>query len=208
MVDRLVFSSTLEAGLQAVLPPATRALKVSVVEGLRVLDFRHLAGGAAAVDEVLSANHLTALPTPGTCLSDDPWQVWIGPAQSLLLTAKGWVADDVLAALRPGCSSLACVVDQSAGWLVFELLGPGVDELLPRLFEAGSIPWHAGQGARARFMDISAVVMRVRPDRVLLAVERPHASYAAQWIGHAWRATPGSMPTPAADCATSDRLRA
>jgi sarcosine oxidase gamma subunit len=208
MVDRLVFSSTLEAGLQAALPPATRALKVSVAEGQRVLVLRHLTGGAAAVDEVLAANHLAPLPMQGTCLGNDPWLMRIGPTEGLLLTTNTRIADDVLAALRPGCSSLACVLDQSAGWLVFELLGPGVDELLPRLFDAGSIPWHAGQGARARFMDISAVVMRVRPDRVLLAVERPHASYAAQWIGHAWRATPGSMPTPAADCATSDRLRA
>ncbi|NDG42531.1 MAG: hypothetical protein EBY28_25065 [Betaproteobacteria bacterium] len=205
MVDRLVSSRNLDAQLQAALPPATRTLKVSVVEGLHVLDLRHLAGGAAAVDEVLTANHLTALPKPGTCLSDDPWQVWIGPTQSLLLTAIGRVADDVLAKLHPGCNGLACVVDQSAGWLVFELLGPGVDELLPRLFDAGAIPWHAGQGARARFMDISAVVMRVTPDRVLLAVERPHASYAAQWIGHAWRAAPGSMQTMATDCAVRDR---
>ncbi|WP_088279042.1 hypothetical protein [Ideonella sp. A 288] len=191
MVERLVASSNFEAELQAALPIATQALKVSVVEGLRVLVFRHLAGGAAAVHEVLAANHLTAMPTPGTCLGDDPWQVWIGPAESLLLTASGRAADDVLAALHPGCNSLACVVDQSAGWLAFELLGAGMDDLLPRLFDANAIPRHAGQGARARFMDVSAVVMRVGPDRVLLAVERPHGSYAVQWIGHAWRAALG-----------------
>jgi sarcosine oxidase gamma subunit len=191
MGERLVSSSHLEAGLQAALPPATRTLKVSVVEGLRVLVFRHLVGSETAIDEVLASNHLSGLPTPGTCLGDDPWQVWIGPAESLLLTAKGGLADDVLTALRPGCNSLGCVVDQSAGWLVFELLGAGVDDLLPRLLDASAIPQHAGQGARARFMDISAVVMRVGLDRVLLAVERPHGSYAAQWIGHAWRAALG-----------------
>lgn len=191
MVERLVTSSNPEDGLQAALPLATRTLKVSVVEDLRVLVFRHLEGGAAAVHEVLAANHLAALPTPGACLGDDPWQVWIGPAQSLLLTANDRVADDVLAALHPGCNSLACVVDQSAGWLVFEMLGASVDDLLPRLFDASANPRHPGQAARARFMDISAVVMRVGPDQVLLAVERTHGSYAAEWIGHAWRATLG-----------------
>ena len=193
MVEHLASSSNLCAGLEAALPPATQALTVSVVEGLRVLAFRHLVGSETAIDEVPASNHLSGLPTPGTCLGDDPWQVWIGPAESLLLTAKGGLADDVLTALRPGCNSLGCVVDQSAGWLVFELLGAGVDDLLPRLLDASAIPRHAGQGARARFMDISAVVMRLGLGRVLLAVERPHGSYAAQWIGHAWRAAPGSV---------------
>lgn len=191
MADRLFPSTNLDAGLLAALPPATRALKVSVLEAPRVLVFRHLAGGEAAVHEVLAGHHLAALPAPGCCPGNDPWQVWIGPAESLLLTTSGQVADGVAAALQPGCSSLACVVDQSAGWLVFELLGAGVDDLMPRLLDASAIPRHAGQGARARFMDISAVVMRVGPDRVLLAVERPHGSYAVQWIGHAWRAVPG-----------------
>jgi hypothetical protein len=191
MGERLASSSHLDAALQEALPPASRALKVSVVEGLRVLVFRHLAGGAAAIDEVLAANHLAALPTLGACLGDDPRQVRIGLSESLLLTASGRVADDVVAALHPGCSSVACVVDQSAAWLVFELLGAGVHDLLPRLFDASAIPRHAGQGGRARFMDISALVMRVGPDQVLLAVERPHGSYAAQWIDHAWRAALG-----------------
>ena len=191
MVERLTPSSPLDAALQAALPPTTRALKVSVVEGLRVLVFRSLAGGAAVVDEVLAANHLGPLPTPGTCLGDDPLQVWIGPAESLLLTAKDWVADAVLTALHPGCNSQACVVDQSAGWLVFELLGTGVDDLLPRLLDASAIPRQSGHGARARFMDMCGVVMRVGPDRVLLLVERPLGTHAAEWIGHASGATLG-----------------
>jgi sarcosine oxidase gamma subunit len=188
MVERPNTTSTLSAGLNAELPASTRALKVSVVEGLCVLVLRHLAGGAAEVDAALAAAHLDALPKPGSCLGDDPWQVWIGPAESLLLTTNGKVAGDILSALHPGCSGLACVVDQSAGWLVFEWLGAGVDDLLPRLLDASAVPRQAGQGARARFMDISAVVMRVGPDRVLLAVERTHGSYAAQWISHAWSA--------------------
>lgn len=188
MVERLVASSQLDPGLQAALPPATQALAVTVAEGLRALVLRHLPGGAAAVEQVLAAQHLAGLPAPGTFRGDDPWLVWIGPAESLLLTAKGKLADDVLAALQPGCNNLACAVDQSPAWLVFELLGAGVDRLLPRLFDAGAIPGHAGQGWRARFKDISAVVIRLGPSRVWLAVERPHGSYAAAWIGHAWPA--------------------
>ncbi len=34
-------------------------------------------------------------------------------------------------------------------------------------------------------MDISAVVIRLEPDRVLLVVDRMHGIYAAQWLRHA-----------------------
>ncbi len=191
MLERLRLPSPLGLSWQAALPPASPALRVSVADGLRVLVFRHLAGGAAGTDDVLAAHGLPALPAPGICLGNDPWQVWTGPTESLLLTSDDALADGVVAALRPGCHRLACVLDQSAGWLVFDLRGAGVDALLPRLLDASAIPSHAGRGARARFMDIRAVVMRVAPDRVLLVVERPHGSYAAQWIGHAWRAAQG-----------------
>jgi len=193
MVERLTTTSPIDAGLQSALPPATQALKVSVVEGLRVLVLRHLAGGAAAVEAVLAAMHLAVLPIPGTCHGDDPWHVWIGPAESLLLTTHSVVAEGLLEAMRPGHESLSCVVDQSAGWLVFELLGSGVDDVLPRLLDASAIPRHAGSGARARFLDISAVVMRLERDRVWLAVERPYGTYAAEWIGHVWQAASSSM---------------
>lgn len=192
MLDDLEASaSPVGMQLQSALPTASPALRVTMAEGLRVLVFRHLAGGAEGTDEVLGAHGLPSLPAPGICLGSDPWQVWIGPSESLLLTSDDVLADRVVAALRPGCQGLACVLDQSAGWLAFDLLGAGVDALLPRLLDASAIPGHPGRGVRARFVDISAMVMRIESDRVLLVVERPHARYAADWIGHAWRSAQG-----------------
>lgn len=191
MLEPVASSSPLGLAWQDALPPASPALSVSVAGGLRVLVFRHLAGGAAGTDDALAAHGLPALPAPGVCLGNDPWQVWTGPTESLLLTSDDTLADGMAAALRPGCHGLACVLDQSAGWLVFDLRGADVDALLPHLLDASAIPRHAGRGWRARFMDIRSVVMRVEPDRVFLVVERPHGSYAAQWIGHAWRAAQG-----------------
>ncbi len=191
MDDHLSSSQQADAAWQAVLPPASQALKVSVAGGLRVLALRYLAGGAAAIHEVLAAHHLPPLPVAGTCVDSDPWQVWTGPAESLLMTMNDRLADDLVAALRPGCHRLACVFDQSAAWTVFELNGTDVDNLLPRLLDASAVPSHAGQGGRARFVDISAVVMRVGPERWVLGVDRSHERYAAQWIGHAWLASQG-----------------
>jgi hypothetical protein len=193
MVERLDATSALDAGLKAALASATRALKASVVEGLHVLVLRHLAGGAAAVDAALAAAHLAPLPMPGTCHGGDPWHVWIGPAESMLLTTHCIVAEGLLDALRPGHERLSYAVDQSAGWLVFKLLGSGVDDFLSRLLDASAIPRHAGQGARAKVMDISGIVIRLERDRLWLAVERPHGSYAAGWIGHVWQAASDSM---------------
>ncbi|MCE2660106.1 MAG: hypothetical protein LW854_18010 [Rubrivivax sp.] len=156
-----------------------------------MLALRHLAGDAAAIDEVLTAHSLPPLPGPGACLGDDPWQLWTGPAEMLLVTSNGPLADGVLAALRPGCHRLACAVDQSAGSLVFDMRGAGLDDLLSRLLDASAIPGHAGLGVRARLMDISAVILRVGQDRALLVVDRALGGYAAQWIGHAWHAGPG-----------------
>jgi len=191
MLEPVLSASPSGLSWQAALPPASPALRVSVADGLRVLVIRHLAGGAAGTDEVLAAHGLPALPAPGICVGNDPWQVWTGPTESLLLTSDDDLADGVVAALRPGCHRLACVLDQSAGWLAFDLLGVGVDDLLPRLLDASAIPGQAGRGVRARCMDIRAVVMRVAPDRVLLVVERPHGSHAAEWINQALRAAQG-----------------
>jgi sarcosine oxidase gamma subunit len=188
MPERLAATHPLDDLWQAALPAPTPALRVSVADGLRVVVIRHLPGGTAAVDEALAAHHLHALPAPGTCVGDDPWQVWLGPSESLLLTTNSDLADRALVALRPGSHLLACALDSSAAWLVFDLLGSDVDELLPRLLDEGAIPLHTGQGVRTRFMDIRAVVVRLGPERVWVAVDRSHGGSTALWIGHAWSA--------------------
>ncbi len=185
MLEGLAAPSPLDDVWKPALPGPTPGLNVFVAHGLRVVVFRHLLGGTVAANEVLAANHLDPLPAPGTCVGNDPWQVWLGPTESLLLTTNCELADRVVAALRPGCHALTCVLEQSAGWFVFDLQGVGVDELLPRLIDASAIPWQTGQGVRTRFMDTRAVVFRAGPDRILIAVDRSHGGSAAQWIGHA-----------------------
>jgi sarcosine oxidase gamma subunit len=167
------------------LPAPTPALTVDIVEGLRVLALRYLAGGVAAIDVVLAGHGLALMTRPGGCKGADPWLAWISPTESLLLTSRHAVADGVLRELAPGRAALACALDQSGGCLVFELLGAHVGNVLPRLLDVSAIPQRAGQGSRARLMDISVLVIRLEPDRVLLVVDRMHGLYAAQWLRHA-----------------------
>ena len=68
------------------------------------------------------------------------------------------------------------------------MLGAITNELLPRLLDDNAIPRHTGQGVPTRFMDIRAVVVRLGPERVWLAVDRSHGGSTALWIGHAWGA--------------------
>jgi sarcosine oxidase gamma subunit len=191
MLERLAETSPLDDLWQAALPGPAPELSVSLAVGLRVMVVRHLPGGTVAANEVLAANRLPPMPAPSTCVGTDPWQVWLGPTESLLLTTDDELADRVVEALRPGCHALTCALEQSAGWLVFDLQGVGVDELLPRLLDGSAVPWHPGQGVRARFMDIRAVVVRAGPSQVLIAVERWHGGSAAQWIGRACSAAQG-----------------
>jgi hypothetical protein len=185
MVEHRWASSTVDEVARAALPAPTAALTVSVFDDLRVVSLRHLPGGAAAIEAALATHGLMPLPQPGACRGNDPWLLWTGPTECLLLSSQGGLVDGVLQALAPGRETLAFAVDRSAGCQVFDLLGSGVADLLPRLVDASAIPQRTGQGHRARWMDIGALLVRVEPDRVLLVIDRMHGVYAAQWIRHA-----------------------
>lgn len=185
MVEPLRASVERDDTLRAALPAPTAALAVHLFEGLRVLALRYLPGAAAALDSALAAHGGWPLPKPGECLGGDPWWLWTGPSECLLITSNADVAEGVMQALKPGREALACAVDRSSGSVVFELAGPGTAVLLPRLFDASAIPQRVGQGHRARCLDVGAVPMRVAPDRVLLLVDRLHGQHVAQWIAHA-----------------------
>jgi hypothetical protein len=88
---------------------------------------------------------------------------------------------------------MACALDQSAGCLVFELLGTGVADVLSSLLDASAVPRQSGRVTRARLMDIAALVMRRDVDCVWLLVDRGHGHYTSQWIAHALRAAPLPM---------------
>jgi heterotetrameric sarcosine oxidase gamma subunit len=185
MVDRLAGLGPDDASLRAAWPAPSAALTVRAVNDMRVLALRHLPGGAAAIEVAVAAHGLAPLPKPGACHGGDPWLVWTGPTEFLLLTSNNVIADGTLRALATGREALACVLDQSEGCLVIELLGHGVDDVLTGLFDASAVPEQVGQGNRARLVDISAVLMRLEPDRAWIALDRMHAVYAAKWITHA-----------------------
>ncbi len=170
--------------LGEVLPLTVDSTSLRVVEGLRVVYLRYLEHGVQFVESALLHQNLKALPQPYTCSGPDPWQVWINPTESLVLTSQSAVADSLINALQPGRDILACALDQSAGCLVLELTGRHVDGVLTRLVEAGANPQIGGQSTRARFMDISATIIRIDPNRVFVAVDRPQGLYAFQWIAY------------------------
>ena len=193
MADQLAPSGAVDGDLRAAMPPASPELTVRVVEGLNVLALRHLAGGASAVEAALADHKLTPLPAPGACHGSDPWLLWNGPAEFLLLTSHRALAQGVLQLLPPGREPLACALDQSPGCLTLELQGPGIEELLPRLLNASAIPRQVGQAGRTRLMDIGAVVLRKDHDCIWLVVDQSHGPYAAQWITYAAQAEVGRI---------------
>ena len=173
--------------LSALLPSA-EPFTVRVIENMRVVSLRHLAGGTAAVERALAPRYLTQLPKPGTYVGTDPCLVWTSLTEMLLLTSIDAIAEDMLQAMAPKHESLACAVDRSAGSVVFDLLGVGIDDVLHRLLDASAIPLQAPHATRARFMDVCAVVVRLGPQRAWMLLDRPDAPYAATWISHAWQA--------------------
>lgn len=190
MGEPLMSSSRLGAELDAdvklALPPQTPALSVRVVEGLQVLALRHLGAGADDVQAAVVVQGVAALPGPGRCLGADPCVVWTGPGELLLLTRQAAVAGSVLRVLAAGRSPHACALDQSAAYVTFELSGPGLAALLPRLVDASALPYDPGQAGRLRWVDIGAVLLRLEAERLLLLVDRSQALYTAQWLSHGW----------------------
>ncbi len=191
MVETFDASSPIPEVLSACLPMPTAAMSVRAVPGVFVLSLRHLAGGTAAIDAALTAHALTPLPEPGVFRGTDPWLVWAGPTEFLLLTTSRAAADGVQQALAPGREALTCVLDQSAGCLVLELKGHRVAAVLPHLLDANAVPKRVGEGTRTRLMDVAALVVRMDTDRVWLVVDRVHGVYAMQWITHALNAETG-----------------
>ncbi|WP_158273514.1 hypothetical protein [Limnohabitans sp. 2KL-51] len=184
MDESLTGSPAAYRELDELLPLTVDSTTLRVVEGLRVMCLRYLEHGVQSVESALLHLNLKALPQPDTCAGPDPWQVWINPTESLVLTTQSAVADSLLNALQPGRDMLACALDQSAGCLVLELTGRHVDGVLTRLMEASANPQIGGQSTRVRLMDISATLIRIDPNRVFLAVDRPQGLYAFQWIAY------------------------
>lgn len=162
------------AGLAALWPKSSPALTLQVVESMHVLSLRHWPGaGTSALSTVLAGNELPELPGPGRCCGTEHRLIWRSPNETLLLTKDAGLASALLASLQPAPAALACALDSSAGALVVEMKGDGVEALLSRLIDSQAQPRDAGQASRVRLMDIAAVVWRDGRDRAgLLSRER------------------------------------
>jgi heterotetrameric sarcosine oxidase gamma subunit len=192
MVEGGQASSPVPEGLDVSLPLPSAAQSVRPVPGLRVLSLRYLADGAAVVNAVVAAHGLTQLPEPGTFRGADPYLVWTGPAEFLLLTTSSAVAAGVQEALAPGREALACALDQTAGCSVVELMGHEVADVPLHLLDVNALPRQVGDSTRTRLVDIGSVVLRLDTDRIWLVIDRAHREYVLQWIAHAMDAELGT----------------
>jgi len=166
-----------QLGTLASLLPA----EVCIVEPLRVVTLRCLPGSDAALAAAASP-----LPGPSSFTGKDPLLVWRSPGEWLHIGTRDEAADALLQALLPGGSAHA--TDLSAGLILFELRGPALDALLPRLLDASVQLAEPGQGTRARLADIAVVALRHAPDRLWLLADRANDHYLAHWLAYATNA--------------------
>lgn len=171
------------AGLAALWPKSSPAVALQVVESIHVLSLRHLPNGGTSELSSVLAEH--TLPGPGRCCGSEPRLIWCSPKETLLLTKDAGLASALLAALQPSPGALACALDSSAGTLVVEMKGEGVEALLSRLIDSQAQPRNAGQASRVRLVDIAAVVWRDAPDHAGLLIDRANGHYLARWLSYA-----------------------
>jgi hypothetical protein len=146
---------------------------------LRYFDARGpfaLAAAEAAgvpLPEPLGAAVVTAGPAAGVLLAS------LRPSETLALSETA----ALLTVLRNALASVAggCVVDQSGGLKVLRLRGARLAELMSRLGGGGTIP-RVGEARRGRLADVGVLALCVRPEEILLIVDRAYALHLTTWI--------------------------
>ena len=144
---------------------------------LRALDFQ-----APAWTDALRAAGIDVLPRPGHFTGHDLRVVWSRPTECLALTQDKTTAVALLDSLRPGAWALGYAADRSTGMIAVELGGAGIDGLLKRLVDAGSIPMDPGRATRSRMIDVGVYLMRLEDQKLWLLVDRAHADYLSAWL--------------------------
>jgi heterotetrameric sarcosine oxidase gamma subunit len=160
-------------------------LAVRLIEPLHVLALRMLPGGERAALAVVAQAIGPGVPEPGTFVGTDPVLLWRSPSDWSFLTTRAGEAAALQRALPPVSGALCYVVDQSAGTVAFELEGPALDALLPRLMDASAIPRKPGAGTRARVADIAVLVLRRSASSAWLIADRANGHYLARWLAYA-----------------------
>jgi heterotetrameric sarcosine oxidase gamma subunit len=170
--------------------PGAGGCGVRLVEPIHTLALRLLPGSDAA--DLAAAARLAGLdaPAPGTFTGIEPALLWRNPTEWLFLTTQLHEARRLCDALPPKAGSCCHAVDQSDGIIVFELLGPGIDDVLVRLMDASAVPRRTGMGTRARLADIAAFVMRRSASSAWVVADRSNGPYLADWLAYAHAGVP------------------
>ncbi len=172
---------------------ATPELRLRRLDALQMLALRHLpAGGAAPVRAALQRARLPEPPPPGILAGSDPFLVWCSPSEWRLVASERTGFDAVADALKPGADAAACAVDLSAGVHGLEFTGSGIDALMSRLMDAGSIA-APGCATRGRLVDTTVLQLRPAPDRLWLIVDCALEGWLTQWIEYAWQGIEGAQ---------------
>jgi sarcosine oxidase gamma subunit len=188
--ENLSVSSRLQlSGVAQLIPGATDNCTVSIVEPQRVISIRHLPDRENALQNVLADANVRQVPAAGHFEGEDPFLLWLTPTEYLLITSSDAFADDFLAALPTAQNALAYALDLSAGYLVVELQGEGIQDVLPRLLDASAIPQTPGRCTRARVVETAAIMLRFTDNRVWLVTDRVNDRYLMRWIAYAMQAT-------------------
>jgi len=104
---------------------------------------------------------------------------WLRPTETLALSEVAAPLEGLKEALAKAAGGH--VVDLSGALKAFRMRGARVADLLSRLGSAarGMGPGHARRG---RFGDVPVLALSVRPEEVLLVVDRAYAAHLGGWI--------------------------
>ncbi len=154
------------------LPIKIGALRLTEAEAGTITSLSPYKGREDTLSDALKAAHGMAFPAPNrTTGKDGSRAIWFGLRQALLL---GPVPDAALA-------KHAALTDQSDGWSVVRLSGPGAADVLARLVPLDLRDGHFRNGhtARTDLMHMAASLTRISADSWQIMVFRSFAQTLA-----------------------------
>lgn len=117
---------------------------------------------------------LGTVPGPGQAVFDDPETgFWMGPDQWMIEAPKsghGTLADD----LKVRFKTSASITEQSGAWVCFDLVGPGMADVMERLCAVPIRQMRTGDARRTVIHQLGCFVIRHDGDR--LRIFGPRAS--------------------------------
>ena len=153
--------------LAGLLPLAIGTVRAEEIVPAAITSVAPFQGAQAAVSEALAATTGLGLPGTGQVLTqtDGPQITWAGKDLFFVLGA------------RLGPIAGAAMTDQSDAWASAALTGPGVRQVLARLvpIDLRDTAFPVGSAARTLVGHMSALVMRIEPERYELMVFRSMA---------------------------------